>query len=129
MTTADILRESATIIRTTGWARFIRLDPFNGGRCALGAIDKAMHLDSYTDGCWKYPAGTAAITAVVQALRLEPLEVHAYDREAWAIADWNNDPTQTAENVAAGLEFAALYVEQQALVAETAHEVVVSVEL
>lgn len=116
MNTAEILRAAAGRVRQ-GWTQFIRED--HGRFCALGAISVVDSGNSYRD---EQPS-MIATTHAARALRLP---FNNYGQRA-AVATWNNADGQTAENVAVGLEYAALLWEQeQAQVAEQPQEVAVA---
>lgn len=100
------LRQAAQIVR----ARWGQGALWSFGRvCALGAVAEA------TSGS---PINSQDIVALRAMVRVLQLTVDAVDpvcgtKEGAAIAAWNDAKDQTAENVAAGLEFVALVWEQE----------------
>lgn len=109
MNTAEILRAAAARVRQ-GWCQDQLDDGI--GVCAFGALNTVLHGHAHY------------IDADPKSLELAPLIMRAcglpgptrppYVAEAIdAVIEWNNAEGQTAENVAAGLEYAALVWEQQ----------------
>lgn len=116
-TTADILRAAATRVRQ-GWCQHVLFDR-RGGVCALGAVAWA-HGARSTDEVFRLPdSWQDDVTALSTTLR-----VHGVN-----IVDWNNAREQTAENVAAGLEYAALVWEQEQQAIGVASDVVTTSDL
>ncbi len=111
MNTAEILRCAAARVRQ-GWCQGTA-DDGNGGVCAVGAIWHVMGSDA---GRGEPPIRLF----IARALRLSTPD--------WdPVPLWNDAPGQTAENVAHGLEFAAVIWEQdQALSAAAARRNAVS---
>lgn len=111
MNTAEMLRTAAKHVRR-GWCQEV-LSNANGEVCAVGALNYVHHHDPFHG----YGNDVPALARVVaEALGLPVDAAFAYAavpdwHYALAVVDWNNDPGQTAENVAAGLEFAAIIVE------------------
>lgn len=109
MTTGEILRSAAARVRQ-GWCQHL-LRVGGSHVCALGALGVTPSFDIRltTDQ-------QAAVLAIVRALGLrsnDPDFVCPYA----LVTVWNDAKGQTAENVAAGLEYAALVWEQSQAVA------------
>lgn len=102
MTTSEILRAAAARVRQ-GWCQG-NFWSWEGGACALGAICDVWWLeDEDADPDPGTLGGTQPVVALERALGLERDGVSA----------WNDAPGQTAEGVAIGLEFAALWFDEQ----------------
>lgn len=96
MKTSEILLKAAEGLRTKGFAKFERRT-FEGKMCALGAIDYAIPSYENRYASDEHPA-VQALAQHVPPPRKEniwgsPLSV--------SIADWNNAPERTAEEVIA----------------------------
>ena len=110
MTTADILRQGAVELQRRGWTQFIRHEDLTaaaGRMCAIGAIEAGA-------GCpWQAeidcPDALRALAAI-----LPPQTSRYTTPEVITITSWNNAAEQTAENVIATLELAAICAEQAA---------------
>lgn len=105
MNTAEILRAAAQRVRQ-GWCQH-NMEDSSGGVCAIGAVCDVMFGDP-----WHIinMAKTEPDFIAVRLALAEPmLSVFGEMRE---VKDWNNGTGQTAENVAQGLELAALLWEQ-----------------
>ncbi len=124
MTVPDILRAAAGEVRK-GWTRFVRRNS-DDEVCALGALDrvvgstyvgeKVIAVESVE---FANPAAVAALLRVImpaaQPIPQDPRYYRIGDRVSFGgtlIADWNNAPERTAEDVAIAMEFAALVVDQ-----------------
>jgi hypothetical protein len=101
-TTGDILRAAAARVRR-GWCQG-QLDDGKGNVCAVGAI---MYSHSEPD---ILPLRDVVVRAL--ALPVPPLIGSEVEPDC-PIPIWNDAPGQTAANVAAGLEYAALVWEQE----------------
>lgn len=109
MTTADVLRRAADRVRV-GWTQGTMFDFKSHGVCALGAINSVL-IVADLDSAQGYEAmeWLARAIGVSNNSGLAGLKIGA----------WNDDPGQTAENVALAFEAAALLYEQaQALATE-----------
>jgi hypothetical protein len=105
MNEAQILREAAARVRqgwTQGHAGNIRT-----GICAYGAVSLVCQVYLSPSFSRQTDAAVRALEALKRGLGL-PL-----GGGFGAIYHWNDAPGQTAENVAAGLEYAALVWEQE----------------
>lgn len=91
MTTAQILRAAAARVRQ-GWCQGSMVDGF-GNVCAVGAID-IVTPNTLADACVRFD--------VLTQLQL----VIGYSGCA-AVAEWNDEPGRTAEEVALAMEQAA----------------------
>jgi hypothetical protein len=101
--TAEILRAAAARVRQ-GWCQH-RLTDFKGGVCAQGAMSVAAYGGPLAIN-WKLDEDRE----LWRWIALLMVRMFGERRE---IYDWNNAPEQTAENVAQGLEYAALLWEQE----------------
>ena len=112
MTTGEILRAAAARVRQ-GWCRYLLHS--GDSVCALGALNVAESRPA----CSSHVFISEAAAVIARALHLpQDLEVHDSHRASASVAAWNNAKDQTTENVAAGLEYAALvWEESQALAA------------
>ncbi len=104
MTTPEILRAAAAEVRK-GWVRHIRHDD-HGFVCALGAIENAvagrtLTMQEAIDHWWSVVEDSDAVVTLQRVVG------------AQRIAPWNNAYDQTAENVAATMELAAICSEQE----------------
>lgn len=115
MNTAEILRAAAQRVRR-GWCQNHLADGL-GGVCAQGAVMEVMWADpEYLSGReFKSPGlreDFKAITAVFGPVH-EALGANHSFIPTSVIKDWNNASGQTAENVAATLELAAILWEEK----------------
>jgi hypothetical protein len=117
--TAEVLRIAATRVRQ-GWTRHTR-DDGRGRVCALGALNVGLGDHAYS---FRIDGRPELSAFVADALQL-PM---CWSKPA-AIANWNNAADQTAENVATGLEYAALLWEQTHAQPESADAVARPVEV
>ena len=107
---AGILRGAASKVRQ-GWCQHVVADGY-GNVCAVGAIQDAAH-----EALGLLPAVAFELRirgALVRALNLVPPPDSVCPIPVCPIPAWNDGAGQTAENVALGLEYAALMCEQQA---------------
>lgn len=88
-----VLRKAAAVVRL-GWCQFY-ITKYSNLYCALGAIEVATHSTAE-----RHPKVLAALVAVL------PTPEHE-TRHSWIIANWNNAPGRTAEEVAEKMELAA----------------------
>lgn len=95
--TAQILRAAARRVRR-GWCQHEMSDE-HGNVCAIGGIARYVETTTADD--------ILARRTLIRALDLNGGSGFA------AIPHWNDAPGQTAENVAAGLEYAALFWEEE----------------
>lgn len=93
MTTGQVLQVAAARVRI-GWCQG-RYSDGDGGVCATGAVIRAGTYVEIAD------LMRPAELAIKKALNIRSVEA------------WNDAKGQTQENVAQGLEFAALYADQQ----------------
>lgn len=99
VTIAQVLRAAAVVVRH-GWCQGSKYDA-QGNACAYGAIEPLSWCSGFiADEPARFVEAALGLTA--QTTELRPL------------AFWNDAEGQTAENVAAGLEYAALIWEQEA---------------
>lgn len=127
MNTAEILRAAAARVRQS-WCQYALRDG-GGGVCALGALRVPFGLEPEDAGRDWINGRSAeevyrilgtfesALVAICAMLRT-PYMGYTPDTAA-VIAQWNNGMGQTAENVAQGLEYAALLWEQEQISNET----------
>ncbi len=118
VSTPDLLRAAAEEVRK-GWTRFVREDAL-GNVCALGALDRVTGVRDYVLA-WSYVelAHPDLVAALARAIGNASPDA---EEQSVAIADWNNAGRQTAANVAATLEFAALCVDQARTTTDEHHE-------
>lgn len=92
-TPQDVLREAARILMRDGWTQGEVGTP-GGTKCAVGAIKAAcgVHLYDWSD------------TAVAAA---DLLQNWVDPRGSYRVADWNDAPERTAEDVILALKRAA----------------------
>lgn len=101
MSVPEIFRAAAARVR-------VRWDRVRFAHCVLGALS---HVQGHPCDIWHvYGENKALATVLVKALGLPSCPLWDLDT-VWG---WNDAPGQTAENVAAGLEFAALVYEEEA---------------
>lgn len=113
-----VLRAGAARIRTLGWLRG-QLSNEGGSACAVGALGFALGFPRVPAPMW-WGEGCIAtcldiLQEVTRVLALPPAAVIGRrGAEIWdAVVEWNNADGQTAENVATGLEYTALVLEQE----------------
>jgi hypothetical protein len=111
--TADILRAAAARVRQ-GWTQMVMV---NANKvCALGAIGTVGGATGwYLFASCVFQQHSDTIIHLQRALALPTVADSGYEwaRYTNAIGAWNDAEGQTAENVAAGLEYAALIWEQE----------------
>jgi hypothetical protein len=105
MNTAEILRAAAARVRAR-WDR-----GGLSGHCALHAVRKTLRIREpqriyELEGPIVY---VAQVVVDALALPISPM----FDDAGTRVYDWNDAEGQTAENVAAGLEYAALLWEEE----------------
>ena len=95
------LMNAAALIRKYGLLKFDQ-GSMNEGFCVHGAISMALYGEVYRDG-------NAGVCPTVTAIR-DYVSSHGFPgfRNAIGIAEWNNAPERTADEVIAALESAAL---------------------
>lgn len=98
-TVAQILRKAAEALRKKGHTKGTRLN-HAGQMCAIGAIEHVTNGNYIDDS-------DAAVKALGEHVPQSPIERHTRNPISWAIADWNNAPERTAEEVIATFEAAA----------------------
>lgn len=103
MTTSDILREAARLIRVRGWNQSER-QADDGSLCALGALEVALGIGRFVYIENVAPRVLAEIAMGVQSV--DPL----HNQPAFRLASWNNAPGRTAEDVAMTFDFLALVI-------------------
>lgn len=117
--TAHILRAAAARVRQ-GWCQGGLVDR-HGHVCAIGAIQTVLGFA----GAWTYPdleREQSVRDAVIRALALPQLADKTTEWPAECpIPIWNDAEGQTAENVALGLEYAAILWEQDHQTPAEAH--------
>lgn len=106
MNPAETLRIAAQHVRHAGWCQH-RLRNEAGEICAMEAIRITSGLQTMT----AYRSDVAGV--VKRALGLPDTASPVWCDPGSAVARWNNTKGQTAENVALGLEYAAMYWEQE----------------
>lgn len=123
------LRAAAALIRTDGHVRGVMLGVGTGGRCAVGAVLGVK--DAACNEMWEIQhhidEGTSAVTALYAlhvALSPRRLGHCSLDSDGpftvarvstAAITNWNDDHASDGEEVAAALEKAAAWAEEQGL--------------
>lgn len=117
--TAEILRAAAARVRD-GWTR---MELFSNGKvCALGGVAHAIGLigahglrSRDFEPVYKHPLVIATARVVAGQVSRRPVLVENLTAsEALSMVyTWNDADDQTAENVALGLEYAALVWEQE----------------
>lgn len=107
LTVPDVLRRAATRVRQK-WCQGSYRDD-SGGVCALGAIEELiLSSEPRRSGIDDYFLAVVAEDAIEHGLCLPTDELRHRP-----VPLWNDAPGQTAENVACGLELAALLYEQK----------------
>lgn len=109
MTTPEQLRAAAGLVRG-GWCQGFLVGP-NQHVCAVGALAAARFGHRHYGVC-AAAAESPALTALARALGA-PDSRTSYPENWDYIVRWNNATGQTAENVAATMEYAALLIEQE----------------
>ena len=117
MNTGEILKAAAARVRQ-GWIRGWTGRGADGPNCAVGAINVVRRGDADYEDDEDPAQELLTIARVIQSALQLPDHVNALEQHPlWmpvgAITQWNNASEQTAENVAAGLEYAALLWEQE----------------
>lgn len=115
MNTAEILRAAAQRVRQ-GWCQE-RLTDYGRGVCAQGAVMEVMfgspcHITGPTKDDPDLRQDFLAVCRVFEPVH-RVIGAKQTGTLTGAVRDWNNAKGQTAENVAAGLEMAAIIWEQQ----------------
>jgi hypothetical protein len=116
MTKGQQLRAAATIIRG-GWEHGALHSEDLSRVCAMGGMCRVLGIDltEFGEGLAGQKEVMELCEVVVQALQLSTTSYPT--SYPWmlsnVVATWNDADDQTQENVAAGLEFAALYWDEQ----------------
>lgn len=108
----EILRGAAALVRR-GWHQGAAVDETGTRFCALGAIAKEMGDIEFTSTVM--PAERILARALG---RSAPYDA-SYRR---CVAFWNDEKGQTAKNIAAGLELAAILAEQEQITTQLVAE-------
>lgn len=111
MNTAEILRAAAARVRE-GWTQDGYADGF-GGVCAIGAMAVVTGLSEERIVNGDYRGEVCFIEETVGAYVSGALRLTTDRCCRSGLPRWNDAEGQTAENVAAGLEYAALLWEQE----------------
>lgn len=131
MTTVEVLRKAAAVVRN-GWTTHTRRDGM-GRHCALGAIDVVVIGEQKEGDFYVFSEGfmglrpiqpgvdaIAALAALLPDIDF-PAGCDRVMRDSHKVAAWNN-VGNTAENVAATMEYAALLAEEAAKAGAAAEE-------
>ncbi len=101
MTIAEVFRDAVTCLRLDGWCQHALTK--HGSHCVIGALRAAA------DGPLTYVDGHPACQLFVQAHNLLQELLHV-DR----LADWNDAPGRTLEDVVTALDAARILAEETA---------------
>jgi hypothetical protein len=104
MKVSEVLGKSIDYMHTHGWYASKNPQSTRGGSCAAVTIAKAVECNT--------PAMVAGFTVLLTVLGLEKEHVGDGWVSPQPIYNWNDDPSQTPENVLHTLELAKLHAEE-----------------
>lgn len=99
---SDVLLKAADLLEQRGHAKFIRVHP-NGSMCFLGALEVAQGYE----GGYRSPGGDGPLTREAALVTAKVLGLTVCYTPYIRIADWNNLPERTAQEVIDAMRLAA----------------------